>query len=72
MNALLLWQVGGKVGYVETGLLLDIVPNRPDLDAVIATGIQEAAALGAADLALYVGGAAPFSHMLVHVQALIF
>ena len=50
-------QVGGKVGYVETGLLLDIAPNRPDLDAVIAAGIQEASTLGAAEVALYVGGA---------------
>ena len=51
-----LFQVGGKVGYLETGLLLDIAPHRPDLDGVIADGIREASALGADEIGLYVGG----------------
>ncbi len=57
LNGTVCAQVGGKVGYAETGLLLDIALNRPDLDAVIAAGIQEASALEAAEFALYVGGA---------------
>ena len=41
---------------METGLLLDIAPHRPDLDAVIADGIREASVLGANEVGLYVGG----------------
>ena len=55
-NAILSDQVGGKVGYMESGLLLDIAPNRPNLDAVINAGIQAASALGATEVGLYVGG----------------
>lgn len=50
-------QVGGRVGYAEEGLLLDIVQSRPNIPAVLAAAAAESAQIApGADIGVYVAG----------------
>lgn len=50
-------QVGGRVGFVETGAMLDIREHRPDIRATLAEAVMEASELqGGADVGVYAAG----------------
>jgi hypothetical protein len=51
-------QIGGRVGLPEAGLMLDIVPHRPDIRAALQEAAAEAADIGGGgDVGVYAAGA---------------
>ncbi len=53
-------QVGGRVGFSESNLMLDIAEHRPDIGAVLAEAVAEAAKNApGADVGVYVAGWPP-------------
>lgn len=50
-------QVGGRVGFAESGAMLDIAQHRPDIRATLQEATTEAAELAdGADVGVYVAG----------------